>query len=111
MSGPDGAFLTAFDALPRGTFEAAFAGRRWVVTRASFAAGRAEKLVGEACDGSDAISMNLYRLAAGRVRLAPCEMPEAKVREFVLGVRPVGPPSSSCREISPPEARRRKAPQ
>lgn len=91
MSAPDGtadaAFLAAFDALPHGTFGARYGGRRWVVTRSRFSAGRAEKLVGEAADGSDRISMNLYRLAGG-LRLAPCEMPEAKVRAFVLGVAP-----------------------
>lgn len=81
-------FLMAFDALPEGTFEGRYLGRRWVATRSGFAAGKSEKLVAEAADGSDYISMNLYRLRDGRFRLAPCEMPEAKVRAFVLGIVP-----------------------
>jgi hypothetical protein len=81
----DAAFLAAFDALPRGTFEGRYAGRRWIATRTVVASGGAEKLVGEAVDGSDRVSMNLYRLSRG-MRLAPCEMPEAKARAFVLGL-------------------------
>ena len=82
----DAAFLAAFEALPRGTFDAVYGGRRWQVTRSGFASGRAEKLVGEALDGSDRVSMNLYRLNRG-IRIAPCEMPEAKVRAFLAGVQ------------------------
>lgn len=86
----DRAFLDAFDALPAGTFDATYGGRRWVVSRTTYAAGRSEKLVGEACDGSDYISLNLYRLG-DQIRLAPCEMPEAKVRAFVGAVEPIPP--------------------
>lgn len=86
MTPEDAAFLAAFDRLPKGTFHAEFGGRRWVATRSGFAGARAEKLVAEAVDGSDYVSMNLYRLARG-IRLAPCEMPEVKVRAFVLGLR------------------------
>ncbi|MEO1677569.1 MAG: hypothetical protein AAFU80_05345 [Pseudomonadota bacterium] len=93
--GATAAFLTAFDVLPTGTFQGRFRGLRWIVTRSSFADGRSEKLVGEAVDGSDYISLNLYRLAEG-IRLAPCEMSEAKVRAFVLGLVPEdGAPSSN----------------
>ena len=88
MSPDDAAFLAAFDALPCGTFAAEVAGRRWILTRTTFAGGRAEKLVGHAADGSDTVSANLYRLSRGP-RLAPCEMPEAKVRAVVLGAVPV----------------------
>ncbi len=86
MRDDDAAFLEAFDRLPNGTFEADYDGRRWVATRSGFAGARAEKLVADAADGTDYISMNLYWLRRG-VRLAPCEMPEAKVRAFVLGLR------------------------
>ncbi len=81
------AFLVAFDALPSGTFTAVYAGRRYVVTRTDFSGGQAQKLVAEELGGSDYISLNLYRLASG-ARLKPCEMPEAKVVAFVLGLEP-----------------------
>jgi len=87
MSPAGPAFLAAFDRLPRGTFTARFAGRRWVATRRAFADGRAEKLVAEAAGGPARVSMNLYRLRGG-ARLAPCEMPEAEARAFVLGAEP-----------------------
>ncbi len=81
------AFLAAFDALPLGTFRGLAHGRRYVVTRSQVAAGRGEKLVAEALDGSDYISLNLYRLSSG-TRLKPCEMPKDKVVAFVLSLCP-----------------------
>lgn len=78
-------FLTAFDALPLGTFTGVYSGRRYVVTRTDFSGGAAQKLVAEALGGGDYISLNLYRLASG-ARLKPCEMPQAKVVAFVLGL-------------------------
>ncbi|MEM9248989.1 MAG: hypothetical protein AAGB05_09865 [Pseudomonadota bacterium] len=85
MTPQDAAFLATFDRLPWGTVFARFGGRRWVVTRSGFVSGRAEKRVGNALDGSDDVSLNLYRLARG-IRLAPCAMSEAKVRAFVRGL-------------------------
>lgn len=58
-------------------------GRDYVVTRTTVAGGRGDKLVAEALDGSDYISLNLYRLKRGAL-LKPCEMPEDKVIAFVL---------------------------
>jgi hypothetical protein len=80
----DARFLAAFDALPRGTFAVRYGGRRWIATRQALAGGRAEKLVAEAPGGAGHVSVNLYRLASG-ARMAPCEMPLADVRAFVLG--------------------------
>ncbi len=80
-------FLRAFDALPLGTFYGVFDGRRYVVTRTNFSGGGAQKLVAEELGGADYISLNLYRLASG-ARLKPCEMPEAKVVAFVMGLTP-----------------------
>ncbi|QGX97182.1 hypothetical protein EI983_02355 [Roseovarius faecimaris] len=80
------AFLAAFDALPLGSFTGSCAGRRYVVTRSDFSGGAAQKLVAEELGGADYISLNLYRLASG-ARLKPCEMPEAKVVDFVLNLR------------------------
>jgi hypothetical protein len=66
------------DRLPVGTFRARACGRDWLLTRSLQVAGASEKLVGRSLDGSDYISLNLYRLESGP-RLRPCEMPVAKV--------------------------------
>jgi hypothetical protein len=78
-------FLMAFDALPLGTFTGIYQARRYVATRSDFSNGAAQKLVAEELGGTDYISLNLYRLASG-ARLKPCEMPEQKVVDFVLGL-------------------------
>lgn len=81
------AFLTAFAALPVGTFHGSAHGNRYVVTRSKIVGGRGEKLVAEALNGNDYISLNLYRLASGPL-LKPCEMPSEKVIGFVLALQP-----------------------
>lgn len=81
------AFLNAFSALPTGTFTATFQGRKYITTRQEFSGGASQKLVAEELGGTDYISLNLYHLASGS-RLKPCEMPEQKVVEFVLGLVP-----------------------
>ncbi len=78
-------FLTAFDALPLGSFVGTSQGRRYVITRQDFSNGQSQKLIAEELSGNDYISLNLYRLATG-ARLKPCEMSEAKVIEFVLNL-------------------------
>ncbi|WP_371225689.1 hypothetical protein [Roseovarius sp. 2305UL8-3] len=83
-------FLAAFDVLPPGAFEAGYQGRRYLVTRSDFASGASQKLVAHELGGSDYISLNLYRLTSG-ARLKPCEMPEAKVIDFVLHLEPDTP--------------------
>lgn len=77
------AFLTAFDALPFGSYGGTFQGRRFRVTKSQFSGGRSQKLVAEELGGNDYISLNLYRLATGEALLKPCEMPEEKVTTFV----------------------------
>lgn len=84
---PNSDFLDAFAALPLGTFRGIAHGRAYICTRSHVAKGRGEKLIAEALDGTDYISLNLYRLANGPL-LKPCEMPEAKVVAFVLALCP-----------------------
>lgn len=79
-------FLAAFATIPVGVSLGVYAGRRYILTKTRHAGGRSAKQVAEALDGSDYISLNLYHLAAG-ARLRPCEMPAAKVRAFVEGMR------------------------
>lgn len=74
--------LNTLNALPVGTsFGHAF-GRRYVVSKTKFNAGKSVKLVGEALDQSDYISLNWYDLAAGP-KVKPCEMPLQKVMRFL----------------------------
>ncbi|UWR24084.1 hypothetical protein K3756_03475 [Sulfitobacter sp. S190] len=74
-------------AIPLGTSTGQAHARRYTATRSVFNEGRSTKLVAEALDGSDYISLNYYDLARG-ARLAPCEMPAAKVIAFVLAYKP-----------------------
>ena len=80
-------FLTAFDALPLGSFKGQAHGRTYLVTRSNHADGKSQKLVAKELGGADYISLNLYRLASG-ARLKPCEMPAQKVIDFVLALDP-----------------------
>ena len=84
----DPRFLAAFDALPFGGYGATYDGRRYRVVKASVGSARSQKLEAEELGGNDHISLNLYRLSSGHALLKPCEMPEDKVRAFVLGVAP-----------------------
>lgn len=80
-------FKAKLAALPLGTFRGQAHGKSWIVTRTLVVSGKGEKLVAEALDGSDYISLNLYHLASGG-RLKPCEMSESKVRAFVDALVP-----------------------
>jgi hypothetical protein len=79
-------FLAAFDALPLGGYGGTYEGRRYRIVKTQFSAARSQKLEAEELGGNDTISLNLYRLATGEALLKPCEMPEEKVRAFVMGV-------------------------
>ena len=80
-------FAAALSALPTGTFFGMAQGRRYVVSKAVLGNGRTTKLVAEELGGTGYISLNHYALRSG-ARLKPCEMPEAKVRAFVLNLIP-----------------------
>lgn len=79
-------FVETFDSLPTGGYGGTYQGRRYRITKTQMAAGRSQKLEAEELGGNDYISFNLYRLASGQALLKPCEMPEAKVVDFVLDV-------------------------
>lgn len=80
-------FLSAFHALPFGAFTGRAHGRRYQLTRRSYAKGRSHELIAQELGGADYISMNLYELQSG-TRLNPCEMPKAKVVNFILALVP-----------------------
>lgn len=83
-------FLDAWDALPTGSFEGDYQGRRWGVVKTVRAGGRQGWIWAEERGGPGRVSGNLYYLRAG-ARLKPCEMPAEDVIRFVRGVRPRGP--------------------
>lgn len=77
-------FRTALDAIPEGHSTGQFDGRRYRVAKTGHAGGRSLKLYARDLAGPDFISLKLYHLTSGDL-LKPCEMPQAKVRAFVLG--------------------------
>ncbi len=79
------AFHLALSQIPEGYSEGMFQGQRWRMEKTTFALGRSVKFYAHSLGGTDFVSLNLYHLASGDV-LKPCEMAEAKVRAFVLGV-------------------------
>ena len=78
-------FRRALDRIPEGYSEGCHDGRRYRVGKTVLAGGRSVKLVAWELGGPDYISLNLYHLTSGD-RLRPCEMAEAKVRDFVIGL-------------------------
>ncbi len=81
-------FLSAFFALPTGTFTGRAHDRRYIVSRPSQAHGKSHKLVAHELGGSDYISLNLYLTQSSGALLRPCEMPAEKVEAFVLALAP-----------------------
>lgn len=82
------AVWNALSRWPLGYFTAAYAGRRYGVTRSVLTGGRSMKLWAEELGGNDTISLNIYAPPSGDPALKPCEMPVDKVTAFVLGAEP-----------------------
>jgi len=76
-------FAAQVDRLPAGYSEGVFDGRRWGVTLNASSDRRRRWLWGEELGGTDRVSFNLYALGGDRWALRPCEMPAAKVIDFV----------------------------
>ena len=83
---PDG-FAEELRTIPSGTSLGRIDTNRYTATRSDFNNGRSIKLVAEALDQSDYISLNFYDLESGG-QLAPCEMPHDKVVSFVMAYCP-----------------------
>jgi hypothetical protein len=73
---------------PEGYSEGLYQGQRYGITRTSFNAGRSFKVYARALGGTDFISLNYYITARGEL-LKPCEMPQARVVDFLQRVEPV----------------------
>lgn len=81
-------FLTALREIPRGYSDGQYQGRRWGTTLTEAAGGRRLKLFAEELGGTEFVSFNLYVTGDGTPQLKPCEMPAARVIDFVLGYEP-----------------------
>ncbi|MFP4518822.1 MAG: hypothetical protein ACLFQ5_05145 [Oceanicaulis sp.] len=86
-------FIARLNQLKPGHQTGRFKGERWSVTVTGAPGDTVRKLYGERFSGGDHVSFNLYTTASGP-KLRPCEMPEAKVIEFVLGFKPGSSPVS-----------------
>ena len=71
--------------LPEGYCEGLYQGTRYGITRTSFNQGKSSKVYAKALGGTDFVSLNYYRTARQEV-LKPCEMPQAKVLDFLQQV-------------------------
>jgi hypothetical protein len=78
----DDDYAALFDRVPVGWSEVLYAGRRYGLTRTIAAEGRAMTVYAEELGGRDVVSANLY-LTAGGAQLRACEMPDAKVVDFL----------------------------
>lgn len=81
MSEP-AALATLVDRVPDGWTAVVYAGRPYGLSRRDHADGRSVSLYAEELGGTDVVSTNVYRTGAG-VLLRPCEMPAAKVLDFL----------------------------
>lgn len=75
------------DRFPEGWSEWTHHGRRYAVTKTVRADGRAVSLYAEELGGTDVVSTNVYLTSASE-ELRPCEMPAAKVLDFLREAQP-----------------------
>ncbi len=78
------AFKTTLLALPDGAYDVHFQHKRYGLIKSTHLQGALVKLYAKQLGGNDFISLNYYpQLKEG---LKPCEMPQSKVIDFVLGL-------------------------
>lgn len=75
--------------VPEGWTLVLFEGRRYGLSRTTRAGGAGVAVFAEELGGRDVVSANVYRTSAGDV-LRPCEMPAARVLDFLRGWRLAG---------------------
>ncbi|MEL6592388.1 MAG: peptide methionine sulfoxide reductase [Bacteroidota bacterium] len=75
--------------IPQDYSEVSFADKRYSLTRKDFNQGRSIKVFARELGGTDFISFNYY-LTEGGPLLKPCEMPLAKVEQFLRQMAKVG---------------------
>lgn len=70
------------DRVPEGWTRVEYDGRAYGLSRATRAGGRGVAVLAEELGGDDLVSANVFRTSAGDL-LKPCEMPTAKVLDFL----------------------------
>ena len=80
-------FLDRFLSLPAGYKCVLFGGRSYGMTIDISKDARRRKLFAKELGGTDHVSFNLYHLNGKPPLLKPCEMPAAKVIDFVLSFK------------------------
>jgi hypothetical protein len=84
----DGPTLAALvEAVPEGWTRVRYEGRTYGLTRRTWAGGRSTSVLAEELGGTDLVSANVHRTATAH-HLRPCEMPAAKVVDFLRGWEP-----------------------
>lgn len=75
-------------AIPEGFSKASYGGRTYGISKTQHNGGRSIKLYAAELGGNDFVSLNFYRTQQ-RDWLKPCEMPTAKVLDFLRGQVPM----------------------
>jgi peptide-methionine (S)-S-oxide reductase len=68
--------------IPLGYSKVLFENKKYAITRSDFNKGKSIKVYAEELAGNDFISFNFY-ITNKMEKLNPCEMPEAKVLNFI----------------------------
>lgn len=77
--------LSYINNLPEGYSEGLYNGAKYGITKTTFTRGHSFKIYAEELGGNDLISLNYY-ITSQNEWLKPCEMPEAKVIDFLKQV-------------------------
>lgn len=77
--------LHQLNRIPTGYSTGMYQGKKYGISKSIFNQGKSIKLYAEELGGNNFISLNFYQTGKGEL-LKPCEMPEAKVRDFLAEV-------------------------
>jgi len=77
-------FYTKITALPDGAYDVHYHDKRYALTKSTHLKGKLIKLYAKELGANDFISLNFYPFLENGLK--PCEMPEAKVKDFVLNL-------------------------
>ncbi len=74
--------LSIINRIPEGYSEGWYKGARYSISKQTFNGGKSFKIFAKELKGNDFISLNYY-ITSNNELLKPCEMPEAKVIDFL----------------------------
>ncbi len=77
-----GRYREWIDQIPEGYSEGIFRERKYGISKQLFNDGKSQKIFAEELGGNDFISLNYYQTSTKDL-LKPCEMPKAKVIQFL----------------------------